>query len=117
MWCRLAVRSIALPTRQVCGMARAQSHRAHSLLWRQGDDLRFDLEIDFQTALFGGQKKIRITHLETCGVCSGSGVVSRAPLSPLVPLPRDGVAVLTPVAWRPYNSFRLPLFHRPLARR
>jgi molecular chaperone DnaJ len=40
----------------------------------QGDDLRFDLEIDFQTALFGGSKKIRITHLETCGTCSGSGV-------------------------------------------
>lgn len=40
----------------------------------QGDDLRFDLEIDFQTALFGGSKKIRITHLETCGSCSGSGV-------------------------------------------
>jgi len=40
----------------------------------QGDDLRFDLEIDFQTALFGGSKKIRITHLETCGTCTGSGV-------------------------------------------
>ena len=40
----------------------------------QGDDLRFDLEIDFQTALFGGSKKIRITHLETCGQCTGSGV-------------------------------------------
>ena len=40
----------------------------------QGDDLRFDLQVDFQTALFGGSKKIRITHLETCGVCTGSGV-------------------------------------------
>jgi len=40
----------------------------------QGDDLRFDLEIDFQTALFGGSKKIRITHLETCDTCTGSGV-------------------------------------------
>jgi len=44
----------------------------------QGDDLRFDLEIDFQTALFGGQKKIRITHLETCGTCTGSGVAPGA---------------------------------------
>jgi len=40
----------------------------------QGDDLRFDLEIDFNTALFGGSKKIKITHLETCGTCTGSGV-------------------------------------------
>lgn len=40
----------------------------------QGDDLRFDLEIDFNTALFGGSKKIRITHLETCIACTGSGI-------------------------------------------
>lgn len=39
-----------------------------------GDDLRFDLEIDFQTAVFGGEEKVRIRHLETCGTCSGSGV-------------------------------------------
>jgi molecular chaperone DnaJ len=44
----------------------------------EGDDLRFDLEIDFQTALFGGEKKIRITHLETCGTCTGSGVAPGA---------------------------------------
>lgn len=44
----------------------------------QGDDLRFDLEIDFSTALFGGSKKIRITHLETCGTCTGSGVAPGA---------------------------------------
>jgi len=40
----------------------------------QGDDLRFDLEIDLKTAIFGGQKKIRINHLETCSTCTGSGV-------------------------------------------
>lgn len=40
----------------------------------QGDDLRFDLEIDFTTAAFGGTRKIRVTHLETCGTCTGSGV-------------------------------------------
>lgn len=39
-----------------------------------GDDLRFDLEIDFKTAVFGGEEKVRIRHLETCGTCSGSGV-------------------------------------------
>ena len=44
----------------------------------QGDDLRFDLELDFQTALFGGEKRIRITHLENCGTCSGSGVAPGA---------------------------------------
>jgi len=44
----------------------------------QGDDLRFDLEVDFQTALFGGEKKIRISHLQSCGTCSGSGVAPGA---------------------------------------
>jgi molecular chaperone DnaJ len=39
-----------------------------------GDDLRFDLEIDFQTAVFGGEEKVRIRHLETCDTCTGTGV-------------------------------------------
>lgn len=39
-----------------------------------GDDLRFDLEIDFKTAVFGGEEKVRIRHLETCDTCSGDGV-------------------------------------------
>lgn len=39
-----------------------------------GNDLRFDLEIDFKTAIFGGEEKVRIRHLETCDTCSGDGV-------------------------------------------
>lgn len=39
-----------------------------------GDDLRFDLDIDFTTACFGGEEKVRIRHLETCDTCTGSGV-------------------------------------------
>jgi len=39
-----------------------------------GEDLRFDLEIDFKTAVFGGEEKVRIRHLETCVSCTGSGV-------------------------------------------
>ena len=44
----------------------------------QGDDLRFDLELEFNTALFGGERKIRIAQLETCGTCTGSGVAPGA---------------------------------------
>merc|ERR1712129_650636 len=40
----------------------------------QGDDLRFDLEIDFKTAVFGGEEKVRIRHLEKCDTCNGNGV-------------------------------------------
>ncbi|MBW4656420.1 MAG: molecular chaperone DnaJ [Kaiparowitsia implicata GSE-PSE-MK54-09C] len=39
----------------------------------RGDDLRLDLKLDFRDAVFGGEKEIRISHLETCAACSGSG--------------------------------------------
>jgi molecular chaperone DnaJ len=39
----------------------------------RGDDLRLDLKLDFREAVFGGEKEIRISHLETCEVCTGSG--------------------------------------------
>jgi len=39
-----------------------------------GDDLRFDLEIDFKTAVFGGEEKVRIRHQETCDTCGGNGI-------------------------------------------
>ncbi|MBW4574635.1 MAG: molecular chaperone DnaJ [Aphanothece sp. CMT-3BRIN-NPC111] len=39
----------------------------------RGDDLRLDLKLDFREAVFGGEKEIRIPHLENCNICSGSG--------------------------------------------
>ena len=42
----------------------------------RGDDLRLDLKLDFREAVFGGEKEIRISHLEACEVCSGSGAKS-----------------------------------------
>jgi len=40
-----------------------------------GDDLRFDLEIDFKTAVFGGEEKVRIRHQENCDSCTdGDGI-------------------------------------------
>ncbi|MCG9890999.1 MAG: molecular chaperone DnaJ [Thermosynechococcaceae cyanobacterium MS004] len=39
----------------------------------RGDDLRFDLKLDFREAIFGGEHQIRINHLENCGTCQGSG--------------------------------------------
>ena len=40
---------------------------------QQGDDLRYDLNIDFKSAIFGEQREIKIPHLETCTNCRGSG--------------------------------------------
>ncbi|MFM7602324.1 MAG: molecular chaperone DnaJ [Pseudanabaena sp.] len=39
----------------------------------RGEDLRFDLKLEFREAVFGGEKQIKISHLETCGTCSGTG--------------------------------------------
>ncbi|NEP16033.1 MAG: molecular chaperone DnaJ [Leptolyngbya sp. SIO4C1] len=39
----------------------------------RGDDLRLDLKLDFKEAVFGGEKEIKISHLETCANCKGSG--------------------------------------------
>ncbi|MEM1369555.1 MAG: molecular chaperone DnaJ [Cyanobacteria bacterium P01_H01_bin.15] len=39
----------------------------------RGDDLRLDLKLDFREAIFGGDKEIRIPHLETCQTCNGNG--------------------------------------------
>ena len=61
----------------------------------QGDDLRFDLEIDFQTALFGGEKRIRITHLEGCGTCSGDGIAPGASVNTCAECGGRGVTVQT----------------------
>jgi molecular chaperone DnaJ len=39
----------------------------------RGDDLRLDLRLGFREAIFGGEKEIRIPHLEVCSVCQGTG--------------------------------------------
>ncbi len=40
---------------------------------QQGDDLRYDLNISFNQAVFGQETEIKIPHLETCESCNGSG--------------------------------------------
>ena len=40
---------------------------------QQGDDLRYDLTIDFDKAIFGQEKEIKVPHLETCDICRGTG--------------------------------------------
>lgn len=40
---------------------------------QRGDDLRFDIELEFEEAVFGINKEIKIDHLETCPTCKGTG--------------------------------------------
>ncbi len=43
---------------------------------QRGDDLRFDLTIDFEDAIFGKETEVRIRRLEVCSVCNGRGSAS-----------------------------------------
>jgi len=43
---------------------------------QRGDDLRFDLTIDFESAIFGAETEVKIRRLETCQVCQGRGSAS-----------------------------------------
>ena len=43
---------------------------------QRGDDLRFDLTIDFEDAIFGAETEIKIRRLEMCPTCNGRGSAS-----------------------------------------
>ncbi|XP_052182813.1 uncharacterized protein LOC127795277 [Diospyros lotus] len=39
----------------------------------KGDDLRYDMTLEFSAAIFGAEKEFELSHLETCEVCTGTG--------------------------------------------
>jgi molecular chaperone DnaJ len=43
---------------------------------QRGDDLRFDLSIEFEDAIFGTQTEVKIRRLEACPTCNGRGSAS-----------------------------------------
>ena len=43
---------------------------------QRGDDLRFDLTIDFDAAIFGTETEVKIRRLEICPTCNGRGSAS-----------------------------------------
>ncbi len=55
------------------GFGGGSSRRHDPNAPQRGDDLRLDIEIEFEEAVFGLNKEIRIDHLETCSTCKGSG--------------------------------------------
>ena len=48
-------------------------HQGNSSGAIDGDDLRYDLEIDFEDAVFGADKKIKINRMDNCKTCNGTG--------------------------------------------
>lgn len=69
-----------------------------------GDDLRFDLEIDFKTAVFGGEEKVRIRHLEKCDTCTGDGVKPGSKVSTCTVC--GGMGVTMQVTRTPLGNFQ-----------
>jgi molecular chaperone DnaJ len=55
------------------GGAAAASGRRRRRGPRRGPDLRYDLTITFEEAIFGAERDIEYRRSETCPVCSGSG--------------------------------------------
>jgi molecular chaperone DnaJ len=43
---------------------------------QRGDDLRFDLTVDFEAAIFGVETEVKIRRLESCEACKGRGSAS-----------------------------------------
>ena len=43
---------------------------------QRGDDLRFDLAINFEDAIFGTETEVKIRRLESCETCQGRGSAS-----------------------------------------
>ncbi|XP_073011288.1 uncharacterized protein [Typha latifolia] len=39
----------------------------------KGEDIRYDVMLEFSEAIFGAEKEIVLSHLETCDTCSGTG--------------------------------------------
>lgn len=72
-----------------------------------GGDLCIEMEIDLQTALQGGEEKIRIKHLESCTTCSGNGIQPGAEVKVCEHCGGSG-AMLTksdPVGMGPTNNY------------
>jgi len=45
---------------------------------QRGSDLRLDIEIEFEQAIFGIEKEIKIDHLEPCETCNATGMDKNA---------------------------------------
>ncbi len=55
------------------GFGGGGSRRVDPNAPKRGDDLRLDIEVEFEEAVFGMTKEIKIDHLETCSSCKGTG--------------------------------------------
>jgi len=70
---------------------------------QQGDDLRYDLTIEFKQAVFGQEREIKIPHLETCDNCRGTG--AKAGSGPSTCTTCSGAGQVRRATRTPFGSF------------
>ena len=51
-----------------------QTRRRSGRTPRRGADLRYEMSLEFEEAVFGAEKEIEVPRQETCKTCSGNGV-------------------------------------------
>ena len=52
----------------------ARTRRQGGRTPRRGADLRYEMALEFEEAIFGVEKEIEVPRQETCDTCTGSGV-------------------------------------------
>ncbi|KAK8629141.1 hypothetical protein V6N13_077995 [Hibiscus sabdariffa] len=55
------------------GMDQAGFRTSRRSTVSKGDDIRYDITLEFSEAIFGAEKEFELSHLETCEVCLGTG--------------------------------------------
>ncbi len=85
------------------GGAGASGARSQRRGPQQGDDLRYDLTIEFKQAVFGQEREIKIPHLETCDSCRGSG--ARTGTGPTTCTTCGGAGQVRRATRTPFGSF------------
>ncbi len=71
---------------------------------QNGADLRLNLQIEFEEAVFGVKKEVKISHLETCDECNGTG--AQKGTTPETCSTCGGTGRVQQVTQTPLGSFR-----------
>ena len=71
---------------------------------QNGADLRLNLQIEFEEAVFGVKKEVKISHLELCDECNGTGAEKGT--TPQTCSTCGGTGRVQQVAQTPLGSFR-----------
>lgn len=71
---------------------------------KRGADMRYDLTIDFEEAIFGCEKTISVSRWETCSTCHGSG--AKAGSSPTTCPRCNGRGQVTTTQKTPFGQFQ-----------